>query len=285
MTNRPRRAERIAAPRCEGRYPVPGRRDEPFEVTYRCGLPVGHLGEHGSGADEPEALPLPREAQEPQRRFPIQRERGAKPHLLRIPWSVAEKAYAVYAANYGTSQSLERLAERGGFAPSEMDAFHPSWREETDEIAALRARAEQAEHRITDLEAHLADQRAELTGQFSEAFRAVPECYDTPADHYREMARRLVEDRDLKKHQLRAAEQRIIELEAQLANREALDSVLMRQAVESAQRESEAGRQFEDLTVCCQEQARRIDDLNAQLANLQKTDVADARPSGSEDHP
>jgi hypothetical protein len=35
--------------RCEGRYPVPQTsppRDEPFEVTYRCGLPRGHSGPH-----------------------------------------------------------------------------------------------------------------------------------------------------------------------------------------------------------------------------------------------
>jgi hypothetical protein len=34
-------------PRCEGRYPVPGPRSEPFEVTYRCGQRVGHAGAHG----------------------------------------------------------------------------------------------------------------------------------------------------------------------------------------------------------------------------------------------
>jgi hypothetical protein len=36
--------------RCEGRYPVPQTsppREEPFEVTYRCGLAQGHLGPHG----------------------------------------------------------------------------------------------------------------------------------------------------------------------------------------------------------------------------------------------
>ena len=32
---------------CKGRYPVPGRRSEPFPVTYRCGKPDGHEGEHG----------------------------------------------------------------------------------------------------------------------------------------------------------------------------------------------------------------------------------------------
>ena len=38
--------------RCEGRYPVPQTsppRDEPFDVTYRCALPLGHEGPHRSG--------------------------------------------------------------------------------------------------------------------------------------------------------------------------------------------------------------------------------------------
>ena len=32
-----------------------------------------------------------------------------------IPWSAAERAYKTYAERYGKEQSLERLAERGGF--------------------------------------------------------------------------------------------------------------------------------------------------------------------------
>jgi hypothetical protein len=39
---------------------------------------------------------------------------------VRIPWSAAEIAYAEYAAQYGTMQSLERLAERGGFGRDEF---------------------------------------------------------------------------------------------------------------------------------------------------------------------
>jgi hypothetical protein len=50
-------ARRETPQRCEGRYPVPQARDEPFEVTYRCALSVGHLGPHRSepitdGADD-----------------------------------------------------------------------------------------------------------------------------------------------------------------------------------------------------------------------------------------
>ena len=69
--------------------------------------------------------------------FPIQSQRGAAPHPTRIPWSVADLAYSVYSGLYGRSQSLERLAERGGFGPGEMDDFLPGWRDRCDRIAEL----------------------------------------------------------------------------------------------------------------------------------------------------
>jgi hypothetical protein len=37
-----------------------------------------------------------------------------------IPWWLAEEAYAQYARHYGTSQSIERMAERGGFSRWEL---------------------------------------------------------------------------------------------------------------------------------------------------------------------
>ena len=37
-----------------------------------------------------------------------------------IPKLVAEEAYKEYAARYGSSQSLDRLSERGGFGASEI---------------------------------------------------------------------------------------------------------------------------------------------------------------------
>lgn len=40
-----------------------------------------------------------------------------------IPWALAEVLYAGYSARYGTGQSLERIAERGGFGWSEI----PLW--------------------------------------------------------------------------------------------------------------------------------------------------------------
>ncbi len=48
--------------------------------------------------------------------FPIQ-QGGA------IPWWLAEVAYAYYAKLYTTEQSLERLAERGGFGMFELLAL------------------------------------------------------------------------------------------------------------------------------------------------------------------
>lgn len=46
--------------------------------------------------------------------FPMQRGPA-------ISWDVAEKVYAMYSALYGTQQSLERLAERGGFGWAEVE--------------------------------------------------------------------------------------------------------------------------------------------------------------------
>lgn len=64
---------------------------------------------------------------------------------LRIPWSIAEKAYSVYSSRYGTGQSLERLYERGGFYAEELDEYAPGWREETSEIARLKAELKKVE--------------------------------------------------------------------------------------------------------------------------------------------
>lgn len=83
--------------------------------------------------------------------FPIQAEREAQPHPMRVPWNVAELAYSVYAGRYGRGQSLERLAERGGFAPSEMDMFVPDWREQCDTIVRQAAEIERQKAKIETL--------------------------------------------------------------------------------------------------------------------------------------
>lgn len=71
------------------------------------------------------------------RMFPLQTSRHAPSGPRQIPWTVAEIAYGEYSKRYGSSQSLERLAERGGFGWCEMDDLHPTWRKEVSEIARL----------------------------------------------------------------------------------------------------------------------------------------------------
>ncbi|KKN86514.1 hypothetical protein LCGC14_0266900 [marine sediment metagenome] len=51
--------------------------------------------------------------------FPIQRCYD-KDEFREIDWEIAEIAYKEYKAQYGNSQSLERLAERGGFGAQEL---------------------------------------------------------------------------------------------------------------------------------------------------------------------
>lgn len=112
-----------------------------------------------------------------ERTFPIQRNysrKPFKPYPLRIPWSVAELAYSVYAGRYGTSQSLERLAERGGFGDGEMDEFLPDWRDRCDTIAELRRQL-----------AALREQNEKLTSACQQAREALAGTYavvDWPAN-------------------------------------------------------------------------------------------------------
>jgi len=61
----------------------------------------------------------------PMRTFPIQAGyadpvTGEVPFQGSVPWPVAEVAYVAYKRRFGTSQSLERLAERGGFGWTEL---------------------------------------------------------------------------------------------------------------------------------------------------------------------
>ena len=90
-------------------------------------------------------------SQKSEKWFPLQSEGRSyqKTQYTRIPWSVAEKAYEVYAAQYGRGQSLERLAERGGFGNNEMDTFYPTWREEVDELLMLRKIAAESQKEAT----------------------------------------------------------------------------------------------------------------------------------------
>jgi hypothetical protein len=99
----------------------------------------------------PEALDEIERLRAASRRFPLQVDRRDPPGTPdSIPWAVAELAYAGYAARFGRSQSLERLAERGGFGVGEMDALLPDWRDQiapAAEIERLRARVAELEAR------------------------------------------------------------------------------------------------------------------------------------------
>jgi len=65
--------------------------------------------------------------------FPIQQERnwkkGRKHRPVEqnpksfIPWWLAQEAYDYYSSKFGTQQSIERLAERGGFGREELLMF------------------------------------------------------------------------------------------------------------------------------------------------------------------
>lgn len=77
------------------------------------------------------------------RRFPVAGTRG-----LTVPWAIGEAAWLAYAKRYGTLQSVERIAERGGFGPDELDEFFPQWRsvdQQMSEIAALKQQLAESE--------------------------------------------------------------------------------------------------------------------------------------------
>lgn len=80
------------------------------------------------------------------RRFPIMVEmlRHPDPSPVRsVPWALAERAYMAYAVRYGTDQSMERLAQRGGFSAREMDVFAPGWRNEVRALQVLQGEVDQ----------------------------------------------------------------------------------------------------------------------------------------------
>ena len=47
--------------------------------------------------------------------FPIQGDLRTRRPKFKIPWGLADEAYLTYSKLFSRGQSLERLAERGGF--------------------------------------------------------------------------------------------------------------------------------------------------------------------------
>lgn len=83
---------------------------------------------------------------EKERRFPIQRA-GT------VSWEAAEKAYAAYSKQYGTQQSLERLAERAGFGILEFCSLYLGMRNDHIAMRTLVGK----EHIIARVAAELGD--------------------------------------------------------------------------------------------------------------------------------
>lgn len=124
-------------------------------LRERVGELVGQINERDKRIAELEAQPAV--PTQPDRMFPILRSHNYdkephEPHPTLIPWSVADLAYSGYSSDYSRDQSLERMAERGGFGPGEMDKYCPDWRERCNEITTLRAR-------IAELEAEGVERR------------------------------------------------------------------------------------------------------------------------------
>jgi len=59
---------------------------------------------------------------------PVNFQKSSPLAVGRITFAAHLRAHAIYSAIYGNGQSAERLAERGGFGESELDAFYPEWR-------------------------------------------------------------------------------------------------------------------------------------------------------------
>lgn len=57
-------------------------------------------------------------------------------------------AYEEYARRFGNSQSLERLAERGGFGVCELSALFPGWRIEYGRIKGNETLAEMEQRTV-----------------------------------------------------------------------------------------------------------------------------------------
>lgn len=90
--------------------------------------------------------------------FPIQRSNP-------IPWVEAERAYRQYAKLFGNEQSLERIAQRGGFG---IEEFACLWWGHNPCTCTIKKHdwpfdtLTLQQQRITELEAALAEERARL---------------------------------------------------------------------------------------------------------------------------
>lgn len=110
--------------------------------------------------------------------FPLQTNRQGQPGPVSVPWVVAERAWARYSQLYGRDQSVEHLAQRGGFSWGEMDDLFPGWRGAVDEWVNLRRQLADAQrdasanaHEVESLRASL----RQVERERDEARRALAE--------------------------------------------------------------------------------------------------------------
>lgn len=116
------------------------------ESTNICPYPEDHPVHHGGRTSVLLAHPF-------RNRFPIQGCAGARlgrepkhvGHVAgSVPWWLGLAAWERYAEKNGRDQSVERIAERGGFSQCEMDLFlntGRNWREHFVQTTTARATA------------------------------------------------------------------------------------------------------------------------------------------------
>ena len=121
--------------------------EEIAEIERHHGMAAGYSWPTGQWENMRRLLAEVRRARQAEqaKTFPITRT------TMRIPWALAEEAYVEYAKRYGSGQTLERIAERGGWYVEEMDMLRPGWRELDRELVVLKAERDEARQWVRDL--------------------------------------------------------------------------------------------------------------------------------------
>ncbi len=65
-------------------------------------------------------------------------------NLGHISWALADEAYPAYSEDGGRGQTIERMAQRGGWSPGELDEYRPGWRPVEQKIRGLTEWIDQA---------------------------------------------------------------------------------------------------------------------------------------------
>lgn len=134
-------------PRCEGRYPVPQERAEPFGVTYRCGLHQGHQGPCGSGSTHPSMLdpspPAPGDAET-------------------LEWAERFLAAGARGANGEAGQIIRRLLAESRRLAGEVERLSRDLAEARSERAQLLLHSAEEIGRSTRLAGEVAQLQQQL---------------------------------------------------------------------------------------------------------------------------